>query len=365
MFSNIYMSMLSDVISFEESTISMVEINPPVCSDDNVAVIKTTKLPFIEPLLRQDENRFVMFPIQHHDVWDLYKKSMDSFWKAEDIDLSKDYADWIKLNNDERHFIKMVLAFFASSDGIVIENLISRFMVEIQSSEIRAFYSFQNFMENVHSETYSLLIETYIKDSEEKHKLFNAMENFPCIKKKADWARKWISDGRSSFATRLLSFAIVEGIYFSSSFASIFWIKKKNILPGLCLSNEYISRDESLHVAHAVMLYGKLEKKVSKKRFIEIMKEAVAIEIEFITEAIPCRLIGMNSDLMIQYIKFCSDRLALQLGYDKIYGDKNPFSFMENISLSAKTNFFEKRVSEYSLANKTNNSDTFDLDNCF
>lgn len=352
---------MSDALAYETESILTVT------ATDELSLMKpTTKLiPFIEPLLRPDENRFVMFPIQHHDVWNLYKKSMDSFWKAEDIDLSKDYSDWIKLSDDERHFIKMVLAFFAASDGVVIENLISRFMVEIQSSEIRAFYSFQNFMENVHSETYSLLIETYIKDSEEKQKLFNAIEHFPCIKKKTDWARKWISDGRSSFATRLLSFAIVEGIYFSSSFASIFWIKKKNILPGLCLSNEYISRDESIHVEHAVMLYGKLEKKVSKKRFVEIMKSAVEIEIEYITEAIPCRLIGMNSDLMIQYIKFCSDRLALQLGYDKIYGDKNPFDFMEKLSLDMKTNFFEHRVSSYSLANKTNNADTFDLDNCF
>lgn len=318
-------------------------------------------LEHIEPLLRADESRFVMFPIKHNDVWELYKKSMDSFWKAEDIDLSRDYSDWVKMTNDEQHFIKMVLAFFAASDGIIIENLISRFMVEIQSSEIRAFYSFQNFMENVHSETYSLLIDTYIKDSDEKTKLFNAIENFPCIKKKTDWARKWISDDSSNFATRLLSFAIVEGLFFSSSFASIFWIKKKNILPGLCLSNEYISRDESLHVAHAVMLYGKLEKRVSKKRFIEIMREAVDIEIEFITEAIPCRLIGMNSVLMISYIKFVADRLALQLGYDKIYGDKNPLDFMEMISIDQKTNFFEARVSSYSLANKTVTENIFDF----
>ena len=316
---------------------------------------------FIEPLLRADESRFVMFPIKHNDVWELYKKSMDSFWKAEDIDLSRDYSDWVTMSADEQHFIKMVLAFFAASDGIIIENLISRFMVEIQSSEIRAFYSFQNFMENVHSETYSLLVDTYIKDSDEKAKLFNAIENFPCIKKKTDWARKWISDDSSNFATRLLSFAIVEGLFFSSSFASIFWIKKKNILPGLCLSNEYISRDESLHVAHAVMLYGKLEKRVSKKRFIEIMKEAVDIEIEFITEAIPCRLIGMNSVLMISYIKFIADRLALQLGYDKIYGDKNPLDFMEMISIDQKTNFFEARVSSYSLANKTVTENIFDF----
>ena len=315
----------------------------------------------IEPLLREDKSRFVMFPIQHNDVWDLYKKSIDCFWKAEDIDLSKDYSDWLTMTADEQYFIKMVLAFFAASDGIIIENLVSRFMVEIQSSEIRAFYSFQNFMENVHSETYSLLIDTYIKDSDEKSKLFNAIDNFPCIKKKTDWARKWISDDSSNFATRLLSFAIVEGLFFSSSFASIFWIKKMNKLPGLCLSNEYISRDEALHVEHAVMLYGKLEKRVSNQQFVEIMKEAVDIEIEFITKTIPCRMIGMNAKSMIMYIKFIADRLALQLGYDKIYGDKNPFDFMEMISLDLKTNMFEARISSYSLANKDKDDTVFDF----
>ena len=316
---------------------------------------------FLEPLLTPNQNRLVMFPIQHTDVWDLYKKAVDSFWKAEDIDLSRDYADWIKMTPDEQHFIKMVLAFFAASDGIIIENLVSRFMVEIQSSEIRAFYAFQNFIENVHSETYSLLIDTYIKDSGEKNRMFNAIENFPCIKKKTDWALKWVSDSETNFATRLLSFAIVEGLFFSSSFAAIFWIKQKNILPGLCLSNEYISRDESLHVAHAVMLYGKLQRRVSKKRFVEIMREAVEIEIEFITEAIPCRLIGMNSKSMILYIKFVGDRLALQLGYDKIYGVNNPLDFMEKISLDLKTNMFEARISSYSLANKESKDEAFDF----
>ena len=304
---------------------------------------------------------FVMFPVKHTDVWDLYRKSIDCFWKAEDIDLSRDYVDWITLTSDEKYFIKMVLAFFASSDGIIIENLVSRFMVEIQSSEIRAFYSFQNFMENVHSETYSLLIDTYIKDSDEKYRMLNAIQYYPCIKKKTDWAVKWIGDEKSSFATRLVSFAIVEGLFFSSSFASIFWIKKKNILPGLCLSNEYISRDESLHVAHAVMLYGKLQNKLSNKDFIEIMKEAVDIEIEFITLAIPCRMIGMNATLMISYIKFVADRLCLQLGYDKIYGDKNPLDFMESISLDLKTNMFDAKISSYSLACKEKDDTMFDF----
>jgi ribonucleotide reductase beta subunit family protein with ferritin-like domain len=322
---------------------------------------RTQREPIIEPLLQPDENRFVMFPIQHHDVWDLYKRSVDSFWKVEDVDLSKDLADWKRLTDDERNFIKMVLAFFAASDGVIVENLALRFMAEVQSSEVRAFYAFQNFMETIHSEQYSLLIETYIDDAEEKARLFNAVENYPCIKKKSDWARKWISDGRSSFSTRLLAFAIVEGVYFSSSFAAIFWLKRKNILPGLCLSNEYISRDEGLHVEHAVMLYSKLKRKVSKKRFVEIMRDAVDIEIEFITVSIPCRMIGMNANFMVQYIQFVADRLALQLGYDKIYGAQNPFDFMEHISVQKKTNFFEHRVSEYALANKKCEGDLFDF----
>lgn len=316
----------------------------------------------IEPLLQPDENRFVMFPIRHDDVWELYQKSVDSFWKTEDIDFSKDLTDWKQLTTDEQTFIKMVLAFFAASDGVIVENLALRFMTEVQAPEIRAFYSFQNFMENVHSQTYSLMIDTYIDDPEEKMKLLHAVEHYPCIKKKSDWARKWISDNRSSFATRLLAFAIVEGVYFSSSFASIFWLKKKNILPGLCLSNEYISRDESMHVDHAVLLYNKLKRKVPKKRFVEIMKEAVDIEIDFITVSIPCRMIGMNADLMIQYIKFVANRLSLQLGYSKVYESvTNPFDFMEYISIQKKTNFFEHRVSDYALANKTKGDDCFDM----
>jgi ribonucleoside-diphosphate reductase subunit M2 len=319
----------------------------------------------IEPILQPYENRFVMFPIQHHDVWELYKRCVDSFWKVEDVDLSKDLNDWKKMTEEEQNFIKMVLAFFAASDGVIVENLATRFMSEVQPPEIRAFYAFQNFMEAIHSEMYSQLIDTYIQDTEEKFKLLHAVENYPCIKKKSDWARKWISDGRSSFAVRLIAFAIVEGIYFSSSFASIFWIKRKNILPGLCFSNEYISRDEATHVEHAVLLYHKLKKKVPKKKFVEIMREAVDIEIEFITVAIPCRMIGMNSDLMIEYIKFVADRLALQLGYDKIYNAKNPFDFMEFISLDKKTSFFEHRVSSYSLADRTIDDSIFELNTEF
>ena len=324
---------------------------------------KSEESKIVEPLLQPDENRFVMFPIQHHDVWLLYKKAVDSFWKVEDVDLSKDLADWEKLTDDEQFFIKMVLAFFSSSDGIIIENLSLRFSNEIQAAEVRAFYAFQNFMESVHSEMYSQLIETYISNADEKMKLFQATSNYPCIKRKADWARKWITDHRSSFNTRLIAFAIVEGIFFSSSFAAIFWLKQKNILPGLCLSNEYISRDEALHVDHAVLLYQKLKRKVPKKKFQDVMREAVDIEIEFITEAIPCRLIGMNSNLMTEYVKFVADRLCVQLGYDKIYNSSNPFAFMELISVEKKTNFFEHRVSEYSLATKTFDDNVFDL-NC-
>ena len=305
-----------------------------------------------EPLLAPDDNRFVTFPIKYNDIWDMYKKQVDCFWRAEEIDLTKDLAYWETLEQGERHFISMILAFFAASDGIVLENLASRFMSDVQVSEARAFYGFQIAMENVHSETYSLLIETYIKDKEEKHKLFNAIENFPCIKKKSDWAQKWIHDNRSSFATRLVAFACVEGIFFSGAFCSIYWLKKRGLMPGLTFSNELISRDEALHCEFAVLLYSKLVKKIDKARIHEIIKEAVEIETEFICEALPCKLIGMNSDLMTQYIKFVADRLVVQLGYKKIYNITNPFDFMELISLEGKTNFFERKVSEYSLANK-------------
>jgi len=305
-----------------------------------------------EPLLAPDDNRFVMFPIKYDDIWQMYKKQIECFWRAEEIDLTKDLVNWESLNQDEKYFISMILAFFAASDGIVLENLASRFMNDVQVSEARAFYGFQIAMENIHSETYSLLIETYIKDKEEKHKLFNAIENFPCIKKKSDWSQKWIHDNRSSFATRLVAFACVEGIFFSGAFCSIYWLKKRGLMPGLTFSNELISRDEALHCEFAVLLYSKLVKKIDKARIHEIIKEAVEIEIEFICDALPCKLIGMNSDLMTQYIKFVADRLVVQLGYKKIYNATNPFDFMELISLEGKTNFFERKVSEYSLANK-------------
>jgi ribonucleoside-diphosphate reductase subunit M2 len=305
-----------------------------------------------EPLLAPDDNRFVTFPIKYDDIWQMYKKQVDCFWRAEEIDLTKDLVNWESLNDDEKYFISMIIAFFAASDGIVLENLASRFMNDVQVSEARAFYGFQIAMESIHSEVYSLLIETYIKDKEEKHKLFNAIENFPCIKKKSDWAQKWIHDNRSSFATRLVAFACVEGIFFSGAFCSIYWLKKRGLMPGLTFSNELISRDEALHCEFAILLYNKLIKKIDKARIHEIIKEAVEIETEFICQALPCRLIGMNSELMTQYIKFVADRLSVQLGYKKIYNVGNPFDFMELISLEGKTNFFERKVSEYSLANK-------------
>lgn len=313
----------------------------------------------IEPLLTPDDNRFVMFPIRYDDIWQMYQKQIDCFWRTEEIDLSKDLSHWDGLNKDEQTFISMILAFFAASDGIVLENLAQRFMSDVQVSEARAFYGFQIAMENIHSHTYSLLIETYIRDKEEKHKLFHAIDNFPCIKKKSDWAQKWIHDNRSSFATRLVAFACIEGIFFSGAFCSIFWLKKRGLMPGLTFSNELISRDEALHCEFAVLLYTKLQKKIQKSRIYEIIKEAVEIEIEFICDALPCRLIGMNSFLMTQYIQFVADRLVLQLGYDKIYNVSNPFDFMELISLEGKTNFFERKVGEYALANVKKSDDDF------
>ena len=314
-----------------------------------------------EPLLQED-NRYVMFPVSDQTIWKMYKTQIDCFWRPEEIDTSKDMTHWDKMTTDERYFIKMILAFFAASDGIVLENLGVRFMNDVQLPEAKAFYGFQIAMENIHSETYSTLIDSYIKDNEEKDKMFNAIANFPCIEKKAKWALKWIQDKRSSFASRLIAFACVEGIFFSGAFCSIYWLKKRGLMPGLTFSNELISRDEALHTEFAVYLYNKLEKKLARKKIQEIIQSAVTIEKEFITEALPCRLIGMNSDLMNQYIEFVSDRLSLQLGCDEIYHAKNPFDFMEMISLEQKTNFFESRVSEYSLAEKSGREDAFEAD---
>jgi len=314
-----------------------------------------------EPLLAQNDNRFVMFPIEHDDIWQMYQKQVDCFWRPEEIDLSKDLSDWNALNKDEQYFISMILAFFAASDGIVLENLAQRFMSEVQVSEARAFYGFQIAMENIHSHTYSNLIETYIKDTDAKSKLFNAIQHFPCIKRKSDWAQKWIHDNRSSFGTRLIAFACVEGIFFSGAFCSIFWLKKRGLMPGLTFSNELISRDEALHCEFAILLYSKLLKKVDKARVQEIIKEAVEIESEFICEALPCRLIGMNSQMMTQYIQFVADRLLVQLGYKKVYNVGNPFAWMEMISLEGKTNMFERKISDYSLANKSHANAAFEF----
>jgi ribonucleoside-diphosphate reductase subunit M2 len=319
----------------------------------------------LEPLLTPDDNRFVMFPIKYQDIWDMYQKQIDCFWRPEEIDLSKDLTHWNALNKDEQTFISMILAFFAASDGIVLENLAQRFMSDVQVSEARAFYGFQIAMENIHSHTYSNLIETYIKDKEEKHKFFNAITHFPCIKKKSDWAQKWIHDNRSSFATRLVAFACIEGIFFSGAFCSIFWLKKRGLMPGLTFSNELISRDEALHCEFAILLYSKLVKKVDKNRIHEIIREAVEIETEFICEALPCRLIGMNSEMMTQYIQFVADRLCVQLGYKKIYNVSNSCPYMELISLESKANFFEKKSDAYALANKTMSESDFDLTDDF
>ncbi len=312
-------------------------------------------------ILTESENRYTMFPIQDQTVWKMYKKQMECFWRCEEVDLSKDLDDWQSLTDNEQYFISMILAFFAASDGIVLENLAIRFMSDVQLSEARAFYGFQIAMENIHSEMYSLLIETYIKDNKQKNQLFCALENFPCIKSKADWALKWINDKRSSFATRLIAFACVEGIFFSGAFCSIYWLKKRGLMPGLTFSNELISRDEALHTEFAVYLYSTLSKKLKKDKVYEIIREAVEIEKDFINKALSCRLIGMNNVLMSQYIEFVADRLISQLGYDPIYKSSNPFDFMEMISIEGKTNFFEKRVGEYALASKEKNENIFEF----
>ena len=318
-----------------------------------------------EILLKPNMKRFVLFPIMYNNIYELYKKAESAFWTANEIDLSKDMNDWEKLNNDERNFIKNIIGFFAGSDGIIMENLAARFMNEIQIPEARAFYSYQIFNESVHSETYSLLIDTYIKDNDEKERIFNSIENIPSVAKKAAWAYKWIQNKEVSFATRLVSFAIVEGVFFSGSFCAIYWIKKRGLLPGLTFSNELISKDEGMHCELAIMLYGMIKNKLDPTTIRDIFEEAVSIEKEFITESIPCAMIGMNADLMKQYIEFVSDRLLVQLGYEKIWKAENPFDFMEMISLRAKSNFFEMRVGEYSKAKISENSTNFDLSEDF
>ncbi|PVH89631.1 hypothetical protein DL98DRAFT_507906 [Cadophora sp. DSE1049] len=334
-----------------------IEIKKPIVEDVKKAEIQAMVAKGFkpeeadEPLLRENAQRFVLFPIKYHEIWQMYKKAEASFWTAEEIDLSKDLHDWNnRLNDDERYFVSHVLAFFAASDGIVNENLLERFSGEVQVPEARCFYGFQIMMENIHSETYSLLIDTYIKEQAQRTHLFNAIETIPCIKKKADWAVRWIQDKDSTFAQRLVAFAAVEGIFFSGSFASIFWLKKRGLMAGLTFSNELISRDEGLHTDFACLLFSHLNHRPSKQAVQDVITEAVEIEQEFLTEALPCALLGMNSGLMKQYIEFVADRLLVALGNEKYYKSANPFDFMENISLAGKTNFFEKRVGDYQKA---------------
>jgi ribonucleoside-diphosphate reductase beta chain len=307
--------------------------------------------PLPEPLLQGSEDRFVIFPIRHPDIWEKYKQHMAVFWTPEEIDLSKDMKDWTeKLNDNERYFIKNILGFFAGSDGIVMENLATRFMREVQWAEAKFFYTCQNMLEAIHSETYSLLIDTYIQDKEEKANTLRAIQTIPCVKKKAEWALSWIDSQEADFATRLLAFAAVEGIFFSGAFCAIFWLKQRGVMPGLTLSNEFIARDEGLHTDFACLLYSKILNKLPKQKAHKIIRDAVKIEKQFITKSLPCDLIGMNATLMSQYIEFVADRLLLQLGYPKAYKAANPFAFMERISLENKDNFFEKRVSTYAKA---------------
>ncbi len=328
-----------------------------------------TQVPTEEPLLMEDKNRFVLFPIQHNNIWQMYKQAEASFWTAEEIDLQPDLAHWANLNDGERHFISHVLAFFAASDGIVNENLVVNFTKEVQLAEAKCFYGFQIMMENIHSETYSLLIDTYIKDPVEKDRLFNALETVPCVKKKGEWALRWIDS--PSFAERLIAFAAVEGIFFSGSFCAIFWLKKRGLMPGLSFSNELISRDEGLHCDFACMLYTNyIQNKLPVERVLAIITDAVAIEQEFVTDALPVNLIGMNAKLMAQYIEFVADRLLVALGLEKHYHANNPFDFMELISLQGKTNFFERRVGEYQKSGvmqqkETEKSHKFSLDEDF
>lgn len=353
--------------SFDEPTKPNEETN---VNDIAMSVINKPSSPFdpqLEPLLRENPRRFVIFPIQYEDVWQMYKKAEASFWTVEEVDLSKDTVDWDnKLNENERKFISHVLAFFAASDGIVNENLVERFSQEVQITEARCFYGFQIAMENVHSEMYSILIDTLIKDKAQREYLFNAIETLPCVKKKADWALQWIGSKTANFGERIIAFAAVEGIFFSGSFASIFWLKKRGLMPGLTFSNELISRDEGLHCDFACLMFKHLQQKPTDERIIEIIREAVKIEQEFLSIALPVSMLGMNCGLMCEYIEFVADRLLSELNVEKIYHTKNPFSFMELISLEGKTNFFEKKVGEYQkqgvMANTSDSVFTLDAD---
>jgi len=357
----------SSSYSFSDSSTSCDDVEALAEKASNISEHKREQLEgkhLPEPLLEDNAGRFVLFPIQHKDVWDMYKKAEASFWTAEEIDLATDLKDWENLNDNERHFVSHILAFFAASDGIVNENLAANFATEIQIPEARCFYGFQIAVENIHSETYSLLIDTYVRSNTERAHLLNAIETVPCVQKKAEWALKWCERENASFAERCVAFAAVEGIFFSGSFCAIFWLKKRGLMPGLCFSNELISRDEGLHCDFACLIYKKLVNQLSENRVLEIITNAVEIEKEFVSDALSVELIGMNKKLMCQYIEFCADRLLVALDSSKYYNASNPFEWMEMISLQGKTNFFEKRVGEYAKSGVGVDSDEqiFDLD---
>lgn len=358
-------SSASSVISSSDETVSTNTASMVLMTEHRRQEVEGKHLP--EPLLMENPGRFVLFPIQHHDIWQMYKKAEASFWTAEEIDLASDMKDWENMSDNERYFVSHILAFFAASDGIVNENLAQNFATEIQAAEARCFYGFQIAVENIHSETYSLLIDTYIKDNVQKSHLLNAIDTVPCVQKKAHWALKWCARENASFAERCVAFAAVEGIFFSGSFCAIFWLKKRGLMPGLAFSNELISRDEGLHCDFACLLYSKLVNKLDNDRITEIITNAVEIEKEFVVDALPVELIGMNSVMMCQYIEFCADRLMTELNCPKYYNTSNPFEWMEMISLQGKTNFFEKRVGEYAKSGvgveKT--EQVFDLDTDF
>ena len=366
-FSGCNIGMDSPVVASTVSTASNTTFASPSLQAKQAVISAVDELAlddFVEPILRENPNRFTLFPIMKPKLYEKYENHLAVFWVTSEIDLAKDLKDWIKLTPNEQYFIKNVLAFFAGSDGIIQENIAARFMNEIQLSEARQFYSVQLMMEAIHSQTYSLLIETYIEDKSEKLHLFQAIQTIPCVKKKAEWARKWIATTEENFATRLVAFAVVEGIFFSGSFCAIYWLKERGLMPGLTTSNEFIARDEGLHTDFACALYEEIERKLPKAKVHKIIREAVDIEKQFITESLPCSLIGMNAALMTDYIKFVADRLSTQLGYGKIYSANNPFDFMERISLEGKDNFFEKRVTSYAKAGvgKTSTEMTFALD---
>ena len=358
---------LSPKLRFSSPSLTALKLKVELELDENILATALSDAFAVEPILQENPHRFTLFPIMKPKLFQKYKQHVSVFWTPEEIDLAKDMKDWVRLSANEQHFIKNVLAFFAGSDGIIQENIAARFMHEVQLAEARQFYSVQLMMESVHNETYSLLIDTYIDDTDEKLKLFHAIQTIPCVTLKAEWAQKWIAATDENFATRLIAFAVVEGIFFSGSFCAIYWLKERGLMPGLTTSNEFIARDEGLHTDFACALYEEIVHKVPKVKVHKIIREAVKIEKQFITESLPCHLVGMNDKLMIQYIEFVADRLSVQLGYGKIYNTQNPFDFMERISLEGKDNFFEKRVTTYAKSGvgKTMDEMSFSLNSTF